>query len=77
MTHAQKIVRFTFWVNNYFLGVIIILLWGHSPNWLGPVVGVVTAVALWYTVWYLQKRLGVKKVCGLYFVDDEREKQLH
>ncbi|NLR31920.1 hypothetical protein [Levilactobacillus tujiorum] len=73
MTRAQRIVRFTFWNNNLTFVILGILFWVDMPVWLNLMVVLLISANLAGLMWYLN-RLGIKKISGLYFVDDERDK---
>lgn len=79
MTRAQRIIRFTFWMNNFYLAVTGVLIWGFTgmtPLWIVTLFTLSIAVVLGFSVWYMKKYFGVVHTSGLYFVDDEREKSI-
>lgn len=75
MTRAQRIVRFTFWSNNLTFIILGILFWVNMPVWLQLTVILLISANLVGLMWYFH-HLGIKKIKGLYFVDDERDKSV-
>jgi len=79
MTHSQRILRFNFWMTNLFLviiGMFFLTTRLHAP--VGVTLGLVifNSVMLYFQLWVITHRFGVKKIQGLYFVDDEREQAI-
>lgn len=76
MIRAQRIVRFSFWNNNLTVLILGVLFWVNMPTWLSLTVVLLISVNLGFLCWYLSTRLGVTSFKGLYFVDDERDREI-
>ncbi|HIW72343.1 MAG TPA: hypothetical protein H9875_06915 [Candidatus Levilactobacillus faecigallinarum] len=77
MSRVKRIVRFTFWSNNFLLIVIagfMLMSYVHLPSMVAPVCAIGLLVILVGMQWYLHNRLGVRSLKGLRWVDDERER---
>lgn len=64
MTHSQRILRFNFWMTNLFLviiGMFFLTTRLHAP--VGVTLGLVifNSVMLYFQLWVITHRFGVKK----------------
>ncbi|MDT7015093.1 hypothetical protein [Levilactobacillus namurensis] len=79
MSRAKRILRFTFWTNNVELLVLMGAFWVPQSGIETPLLAAL-AVGLfggigWF-LWYARQRLNIRTFRGMYWVSDEREKEI-
>lgn len=81
MSRAKRIVRVTFWSNTFFLIMLAALMavtFGNLFQERALILGLdlVLVIGIFIMFWVLQRRLDVKSYKGLYWVSDEREREI-
>lgn len=79
MSRARKILRFTFWTNNLTLLLIVIPMLATLyplPHLVLPATIVLILLSAGFQSWYLIRKLKVSSFQGLYWVDDERDREI-
>ncbi len=63
-------------VNRVLIKFAGVLFWVNMSTWLNLTIVLLISGNLGFLCWYLSARLGVKSFKGLYFVDDERDREI-